>query len=390
MKHSMKSTLAILTVAIISIGISALLYMFKSPPKRKATLDKRPLIEMLTIQNTSIPVQVPIIGKLTAKDKISIYAEVSGVLEESDKEFLAGQHYNAGEVMLRIKDDEAELNLKSKRSDLLTAVATLLPELKLAYPKSYKAWSDFITNCNINQKLNPLPQILEERERFMVAGKGIPRRYYEIKALEARLDKYLIIAPFDGSLINHSIRTGDLVRSGQELGVFIDPREYEMEAMVSRNDMNTIHINDMANLSADPTSKIMQGSVKRVNQGIDPKTQMFSVYISIFDNSIYEGMYLSGTITTSTSHKGMKIPRTMLLDNSSVLIYEVGKVKRQSVNIVAEQGEYVIVTDLADGVMVSTRVQNLRSGQDVRIAQSDTTKANPSSKKSSDKKSSKN
>jgi len=330
------------------------------------------MIDILEIRNSSIPIQVPIIGKLTAKNKISIYAEVSGVLEGSQKEFLAGQHYRAGEVMLKIKADEAELSLKSKRSDLLTAIATLLPELKLAYPTSYQAWSSYITQCNIEQKLAPLPTIHEERERFMVAGKGIPKHFYEIKALEARLDKYLITAPFEGTLISHSIRTGDLVRSGQELGVFIDPREYELEAKISIDDMASIRIKDRVKLEADRSSKVLPGSVERINQGIDPKTQMFSIFISIFDKSIYEGMYLSGKIITSTSQLGVRIPRTMLIDGNSILKYEDGHVFQQTVNVVAEQGEYVIVTDLAEGAQVSTRVQNLRSGQEVRTADAGT------------------
>ncbi len=390
MKASIKSTIIISSVAMISISIAAFLYNFSSPTKRKPFIDKRPIIETLHVKNVNTPIQVPIIGKLTAKNKISIYAEVSGVLEGSQKEFMAGQNYRAGEVMLMITNDEAELTLKSKRSDLLTAIATLLPELKLAYPKSYEAWSDYITQCNIDQKLQPLPILSEERERFMVAGKGIPKHFYEIKTLEARLDKYQIRAPFDGTLISHSIRTGDLVRSGQELGIFINPHEYELEAKVSLDDMASIQINDVAKLATDRSLHDLTGSVERINQGLDPKTQMFSIFISIFDNTVYEGMYLTGHIIASKSQVGVQIPRTMLIDGNSVLIYKEGHVFRRTVNIAIEQGEYVIVTDLPEGVQVSTRVQNLRSGQEVRTVITDPPDASPPARTPRDGKSGKN
>jgi multidrug efflux pump subunit AcrA (membrane-fusion protein) len=271
MNPKLKQLTLLFAVLIVSISVTALFVSMKSSPKRKPPIDTRPVISLLEVDNSSIQLTIPVIGRLTAHEKVEILAEVSGVLKPNSKEFLTGQSYLRGEVMLRINKEETELSLKAQRSGLLTSIAALLPELKFDYPESYKLWNSYLQAFKIDATTQPLPESLNEREKFFVSSKGIYNNFYQIKAQEARLAKFTIRAPFDGVLIQSNITPGNLVRIGQPMGVLVNPASYDLETSISINEVNSIQVGDPADLTSDNIPGGWQGQVTRISEGMDEK-----------------------------------------------------------------------------------------------------------------------
>ena len=170
-----KQIISLVVIILVSAVLTMLLVSLKSSPKRKPPIDTRPVVGVMTVQNNPVQLTVPVIGRLSAQEKVSILAEVTGVLEINNKEFLTGQSYRKGDVMLRINPEETALTLKSQRSSLLTAIASLLPELKFDHPESYKQWNDYIQACDIESRAQPLPEPVDEREKLFVAAKPYPQ-----------------------------------------------------------------------------------------------------------------------------------------------------------------------------------------------------------------------
>lgn len=367
MKPGIKRSFNIVGVISGSIVLMFLLASFKSPPNRKPPSDTRPTISVLEVQNEEIQLVVPVIGRLTAHNKVNLLAEVSGVLEYSGKEFLEGQTYSAGEVMLSINQEETELNLKAKRSGLLTAIAALLPELKFDYPESYRVWNDYLTNFNIDATTNALPESQNDREKFFVANKGIYNSYYSIKSQEARLEKYTIRAPFDGVLITSNITPGNLVMGGQVLGTFISPTIFDLETNVSLDEVSQFQVGDKAVLSSDNISGEWIGTVSRINQGINAQTQMVQVFISLEAPELREQMFLKGNILTSSMILGLEMPRKMLYNGETILEYMDGKIHYRDVEVVSTQGEMAVVKGLENGMLISTQTQGLYNGTEVKV-----------------------
>lgn len=354
-------------VLVVSVGIMLLFISLKSAPKRRPVTDNRPVISIMEVKNRPIQLSVPVIGRLVAQEKVNILAEVSGVLESSNQEFLTGQSYGKGDVMLRINREETELALKAQRSNLLTAVAALLPELKFDYPESYKQWNDYLQSFDIELKTQTLPQPLNEREKLFVAARGIYSNYYQIKSQESRLAKFTISAPFDGVLIQSNITPGNLVRVGQPLGVLINPRTYDLETSISINKVKHIKIGDPVLLSSENIPGAWQGRVTRISKGLDEKSQMVKVFIAVTAPELLDGMFLSGTIRSSEKIEAMEIPRKMLRNGDTVLEYVDGLIHYRKVEVVSTSGELAVVSGLPNGMQLSTKTLNLHDGARVKV-----------------------
>ncbi|MBT3823534.1 MAG: HlyD family efflux transporter periplasmic adaptor subunit [Candidatus Marinimicrobia bacterium] len=367
MKITIKNTMSLVAVLTGSLAIMFLLMSMKSAPERKVQEDTRIVVATQEIVNSDIQITVPVMGKISAREKITLFAEVSGILLQSENEFLAGYEFDKDDVMLRINSEESEFNLKAQRSNLMTAVAALLPELKFDYPESYVSWEAYLQAFDINGDTKPLPEPLNERESYFVANKGIARTYYDIKASETRLAKYTIRAPFDGTVTESFIKPGNLVRNGQTLGVFLNPEMYDLEATVGINEIEHISVGDDVKLSSGNSESTWMGTVSRISDGLDVNSQMVKVFISVSGPELREGMYLKGDILTSSSLEGVILPRKLLESNDTVLEVENGKINRLSVHVVSTRGEEAIVTGLSDGTQISLRTQNLQNGTVVRV-----------------------
>ena len=383
MNPRLKQFLSLTGVSVVSIVIMLLLVSLRSAPQRKPGVDTRPVISILEVHNQSIRLKIPVIGRLIAHEKITLLAEVSGVLESSAKEFLAGQRYRKGEVMLRINSAETELSLKAQRSGLLTAIAALLPELKFDYPASYKQWNAYLQAFNINTTTAALPETRNEREKFFVASKGIYNSYYQIKAQEARLRKFTMRAPFDGVLIQNTITTGNLVRVGQPLGVLINPAVYDLETSVGIDLVDLIAPGDLVDLTSENIAGSWQGRVTRIGQAVDANTQMVKIYISVSAPDLRDGMFLQGQVHSSLTITGMEIPRKMLHEGDTVLEYSDGTIHYRKVEVVSTSGENAIVSGLEDGLQLSTKTLNLYEGAAVKLAGSGPANNKASAKKMS-------
>ena len=367
MNLGIKKSLSIFGVIVVSIASMFILASFKSPPQRKPPTDNRPTISIMEIQNSDIHLTVPVIGRLSAHDKVNLLAEVSGVLEYSGKEFLSGQSYQAGEVMLRINQEETELNLKAKRSGLLTSIAALLPELKFDYPESFKVWNEYLNSFDMDAETQALPTSLNDREKYFVANKGIYNTYYSIKAQEARLKKYTLRAPFDGVLIKSNITPGNLVMNGQVLGTLINPNSYDLETSISIDEVNQVYVGDTVELTSANLPGTWTGYVSRIIDGMDAQTQMVKVFISVSAPELKDQMFLSGNILTSTIVEGVELPRKMLYNGTDILMYVDGAIQYQPVSVVSTQGETAVITGLENGTIISQKTQGLFDGTEVKL-----------------------
>lgn len=362
-----KSIIIGIIVILAGAGISFGLASMKEPPQRKAEIEKVLLIPSLKIQNENILTKISVIGKLTAKHKIDIYAEVSGVLKSSEKDFLEGVSYHKGETLLNINSDETYLGLMSKRSSLLNIVTQILPDLKFDYPQSYDQWLSYLSNFDMDSKTKVLPEPINNQEKYFIAGKNIYQSYYDIVSLETRLEKYTIKAPFTGVISKSNIKPGTLVMNGQQLGSYLDPKVYDLETEVSIGDIGFLKIGDKVELSSENISGSWMGTLSRISESVDAQTQTVKVYITVEDKMLKEGQFLNGIIITSTTNFAVEIPRKLLINDNNVFTVNNGLLKKQEVIIVQINENTAIVKGLKDGSIVSEKTKGLHEGLKVEV-----------------------
>lgn len=308
------------------------------------------------INNKEIPIVLYVSGSLTAKNKIELFSEVQGVLKPSLKPFKEGTIYSKGATLLSINSDEFYANLQSQKSLLVNAITAILPDLRLDYPDDFSKWENYIKHFNIDKTTPKLPLFSSDKEKYFVSGRGIVTSYYNVKNLEARMAKHQIKAPFSGILTEALVTSGSLVRMGQKLGEFIDPKVYEMEVSVNAEFADLLKIGNLVKVTNLEKTKTYTGKVVRVNGKVDQVSQTIKVYISLQHPELKEGLFLEANLIAKSVKDAIEISRKLLVKNKSVYIVKKDSIlKLQNIEPVYFGEEKVVIKGLQNNDKILTQ-----------------------------------
>ena len=316
MRNTILSILGILTiVGAIFLGNYLIDKNQKPKPKFKKQIKT---VFVKSVENKEVPIILSANGNLVAKNKIEIFSEVSGVLKPSRKLFKAGTTYNRGESLLSINSDEFSASLRSQKSNLNNLITAILPDIRLDYPSEFNKWETYVKEFNINNSISKLPSFLSDKEKYFISGRGIVTAYYNVKNLEVRFSKYQIKAPFKGILTEAIVNPGTLVRVGQKLGEYIDPRIYEMEVSINSEFADLLKVGNSVSLSNLEKTKIYIGKVVRVNGKVDQVSQTIKAFIDVAHPDLKEGMFLEANLVAKSEKNAIEISRKLLVDNNAI------------------------------------------------------------------------
>ncbi|MFD2517825.1 efflux RND transporter periplasmic adaptor subunit [Salinimicrobium flavum] len=330
-----------------------------------------------TVQNTTVPIVLPANGNVTALRKLELFSEVQGIFQSSSKDFRPGQRYSRGQVLININSQEYSASVQSAKSDLYNKITSIMPDLRLDFPDAFPKWETYLNNFDINKTVPPLPEASSDKEKYFITGRGIISAYYNIKNLEERLGKFLIVAPFDGILTEALVTRGTLIRQGQKLGEFIDPSVYELEVSVARKFSDMLKTGEKVELSNLDETETYTGTVSRVNARIDQESQTIQVFIRVEGENIREGMFLQARLAAKAEENAIEIPRELLINRSEVFVVRDSVLKLVKVDPVYFGKNDVVIKGLEDGEQIlSANVPGAYSGMLVNIQKEEGTTKN--------------
>jgi multidrug efflux pump subunit AcrA (membrane-fusion protein) len=328
-----------------------------------------PTVFVEKVAKATVPVQVIESGRLMAKNRIEIFAEVQGVMEATGREFKPGVRYRKGEVYVKIRDNDYYANLQAQKSNLQNLITSILPDLRLDYPEAYKKWDEYVRNFDMTKPVVELPKTTSDKEKFFITGRNIYTTYYNTKNMEIVLTKYNLRAPFSGVLVEALANPGTLVRPGQKLGEFIDPSVYEMEVAVNKSILPALKVGKKVTVR-DPEnhSKVYEGNIIRINGSIDRTTQTVRVFVELHSEELREGMYLEAIMSGEAIDDAIEIDRSLLVDENYVYQVEDSTLQLVQVEPVFFNQKSVIIKGLENGNQIISRiVPGAYSGMKVQI-----------------------
>ena len=345
----------------------------KTPPKKKENAAP-PIREVAVFQakNGKVSSEMEVQGSLSAYNKVDIFAEVTGMLENTSKPFKVGSYFKKGEILLDIEDDEARLNILSQKSNLVNAITMLMPDLKVDYPQSFQQWKTYLDNFNVETSIQPFPKPLNDQEKYFIATKNLASQYYTIKSAEKRLGKYTVYAPFSGVITETMINPGSLVRAGQKMGSLMGTGDYEMQATINMDELKFIKTGTKVKLYSDAIAGNWTGTVRRVSDQIDPNTQSVLVFIGVRGKGLREGMYLKGTLNTRATDNAMELSLDLLINQNQVYVISNDILRLQEVEVLTTNASTAVVQGIADGtVLVKDKVIGGFDGMQVKGVKSE-------------------
>ena len=366
--------IATILVGVAFIGFSIASNMglssMKKPPSQAYEKHKTPLVKVIQVKNNDIRVSLQVNGKLVAAKKIDLFAEVSGVMLPTAQNFKAGSFYKQGELLLNLDDTEAKATLTAQKSELLSALVQILPDLKIDFPDNASKWEYYIAQFDINKNIAAFPEPASQKEKFFITSRKLYNLYFNIKSLELRAMKYKVQAPFDGVLTQATIQTGTLVNMGQRLGEFVSKGNYELEVSLRPKDLQLVSVGTSISLNSTNLAGVWTGRVARINEAIDPSTQTIKAYIKVSGQTLKQGMYLSGELLTKAQENAFEMDRSLLREDSTVAVVVKGQLQFEKVNVAVVSAKTVIVKGLKENThLIASPTGVMKAGTQVKVVE---------------------
>lgn len=329
----------------------------EAPPKTPETSNSESItngiarseLKILNVKNQAIPIQKKITGRVQARNNTALFSEVQGILLPGDIDFRKGISFKKGDVLIRIEKKEFEYQLQAQKSQLLDALSGILPDLKSDYPESFPNWSAYASNYEAQKPIPEMPKPANDQEKFFLSTYQIYSQYYAIKALEERLKKYEIRAPYSGSFILTNIDLGSLVSPGQALGTISSTYAFELEAGIDLALSSKLKAGDRIEFYNQAINKSFSGTLTRKTKIVDPATQNLNVYFRLSGSGLSAGMYLTGNITTQSSAQGVLIPAQAYQRDGTVLHVSNNQIQSKAVEALEYLTDSLVVAGLSDG-----------------------------------------
>ncbi len=314
------------------------------------------------------PITAAGFGQVVSSSMINITSEVQGVIN-AGIELKKGTKFKKGQVLFNIKNQDVVLVLKARKSNYLTMLTNILPDLKLDHSENFDAWLKFYNALDVEKNLPPLPETKSFKEKNFIVSRNIYSEYYNILSDQERLKKYTIIAPFDGSVLNAMTDEGAVTGPGSPVLSVIRQGNLEIEVPIKSEEIDWVKSGAEVVLY-DNNVAVAKGKVNRKGTYVNPQTQSVPVFIDIIETSVdlYNGMYLNTEIMCEGFESLIELPRKAIFNKNEVFYVENSRIIAHPVDIKLFKENTVLVKGIPDNTMIAVEpIINATDSMEVKV-----------------------
>ena len=307
-----------------------------------------------TVKLQTYASEIEALGRVSSTQAISVMAEVQGALLSGNAPLKKGTSFTKGQVLFSVNSNDALLLIAARKSNFLTILANILPDIKVDYPEHYEVWNMFFDNIDMERPLPPIPPLVSTKLKTLLAARNVLSEYYSIKADQVRLSKYTIAAPFNGTIVDAFTDVGAVVNPGSPIINIINNGALEVECQVKMDEAKLVKIGAKTILTDDQDNSWL-GKVRRKGQYLNPNTQSVPVFVELSgsEKEVFNGMYLLSTIDGDSIANVFEIPRSALVENSAkVYVVRDSILSRKEIDIVLLRDDRALIGGLDSGEVI--------------------------------------
>ncbi len=292
-------------------------------------------------------------GQVTPNTEVIVSFEVQGKLKKGASTLKPGSSFKKGQILYRINNEEAFYTLSARKSALSNVVLAALPDIELDYPSEREKWIDFLNGLHPGKLLPELPVMNSSKERMFITSRNIISEYYNLKSMESRMEKYLFVAPFSGTVVATFLEPGSIANPGGQIAKIVNTGNFEVKVPISMEDLNLYKNNSTADFTDAGGKLVARGKIIRISDVINQQTQAADVYYEINPvngEKVYNGMFVNVSIQKESEKETMTLPR-VAVKNNTVKILVDSTIVSQPIIIVGSKPDSVFVTGLENGQM---------------------------------------
>ena len=290
---------------------------------------------------TPVEVELPVVGlasslytttaTLDPSSDADINARATGVVRELMHE--EGDDVQAGEILLRLEDDEQRLRVKKARQ--------LLASSKREYDRLK------------NMRVGVAPPTEME-----TAESSFEQAQTELELAQLNLSRTRVAAPFAGRLVWREVDLGDQVRDGDLLFRMMTITPLLVRVHIPANRMGRVAVSQPVSLRVDSVQQILTGTIALVSPIVDPDTGTVKVTIILDDYppGVRPGDFAEVDIVTARHENALLLPSAAVMEERGqhiLYLADGATAVRQEVEIGFVIGDK---TEIVSGIGASDRV----------------------------------
>ncbi len=277
------------SIAIVgTLGVAAILLVLAgvfSPkvPAGASTTEHRTLpsdAHVVPVQLLRQPRYETAVGSIEPVHQSSVAAKILAKVLEVN--VTAGQQVSAGDVLVRLSDDDLRSRLQQAEAAQESAQA------RLAQARSdYQRASQLIQGNAISRaEFEALATTVRTSEA------ELERSDRAIDETKVVLDYATITSPFDGIVVDKKVQAGDTVTPGQTLLTIYDPNQMQLVANVRESLATKLQVGQEVSAKLDSLDHECLATVREVVPQADVGSRSFQVKVSgPCPPGIYSGMF---------------------------------------------------------------------------------------------------
>lgn len=344
-----------LPLIILGLGYATMMVFLslRSDPPPRTHTNRPKIVRAHVVDLIPVTTEITAYGRVVSARPLELFSEVSGEVITGDVEFQPAQVFSKGDLLLKIDDRQARLRLNSTKSDLLSALAITLPEIKSDFTDAWDDWHEFFAGCDFDRRMPILPKTSSERLKLLLARFNVYKLYYTVRDQEIVVEKHRFYAPFEGSILQVSLRAGSTARNGSLLGSIISLERQEVQVSLPASDLSWIDIDQPVALTSSESTERWQGRVARIGANVDARTQTVDLFVAVDQNGsppLLNGVFLQASIPGRIIDNAVTIPRSAVYDEKYVYLVADGKLESREVDVARwEVDSAIVASGLNDG-----------------------------------------
>jgi membrane fusion protein (multidrug efflux system) len=287
----------ILLLALIAAACSSA-EADKSAPAATAPSAVQVGSENVVVVKRDTIVSGPIIsGELQPAQEATIRAELGGSVTQVAVE--EGQSVRVGALLGRI---EAQ-TLEDARLSAASAVRSAENQLAVAQRELERSEKLVSAGAVAARELDLAKNSVTAADAQLADAKA------RLVAATKQLSNAVIRSPINGVVARRTVNRGDIVMSGTELFVVIDPSSMRLEASVPSESLSELQLGARVDFTVRGYDQRFEGRVDRIAPQADPTTRQVPIYVAIPNQGgrLVAGLYAEGRVVRQSA-EGLVVP----------------------------------------------------------------------------------
>lgn len=379
---STKTLKLVVPIAVLIVGVAAaaLIASARKAPPRVDRPALGPLVEVVEVQVTDVPVTVSGHGEVSPRVAVDVVPQVPGQVVRVHPSFVAGGFFRAGEVLVVIEPRDYELAVERAQAAVARATVTLQREQAEA-EVAREEWDE------LHPGEEPTSGLVVREPQVRQAEAELAAAIADLDVAKLNLERTRISLPFDGVVVSENVDVGQFVGNGNRLATVYGTDVVEVRVPLDSRELAWFDVptgrgqqGPRAEVSITLGNGVVawEGRVTRMEAQVDQSSRMVHVVVEVADPyettadhpALLPGTFVDVRIFGRTLSGVVPLPRYAMREGNQVWVFDGGALRVRDVDVLrADRQQTLISSGLEDGdLVIVSSLDAVTDGMKVRNA----------------------